>query len=209
MSLEFFLANTIKCLNAEIILHGIRCVELTDSRSIITLLSWSTYDKLCKPGFVQTYTKRMLTANSSAVKVFGRVTLMVQLEPVLPEVEQEFVITAVEGLECLARFDYLKANKAVLKLHDENFYISQFKISITLATEKKQGVQMFVIAGENIFKKSGNECLMRIKIADECEEEIPGVERLLYANQYFGLNTGLLLAAFLISMNDDSSLIRV
>ena len=86
--------NTIKFLNAEIILHGNRCVGLIDSGSSISLLSWSTYEKLGKPGIVQTYTKRVLTANNSAVNLIGRVTLLVQLQPRLPEVEQEFVITA-------------------------------------------------------------------------------------------------------------------
>ena len=67
--------NTIKCLNAEIILHGNRCVGLIDNGSSISLLSWSTYEKLGKPGIVQTYTKRVLTANNSAVKIIGRVTI--------------------------------------------------------------------------------------------------------------------------------------
>ena len=81
--------NTIKCLNAEIILHGNRCFGLIDSGSSISLLSWSTYEKLGKPGIVQTYAKRVLTANNSAVKKIGRVTFLVQLQPSLPEVEQE------------------------------------------------------------------------------------------------------------------------
>ena len=46
--------NTIKCLNAEIILHGNRCVGLINSGSRISLLSWSTYEKLGKPGIVKT-----------------------------------------------------------------------------------------------------------------------------------------------------------
>ena len=71
--------NTIKCLNSEIILHGKRCVGLIDSGSSISLLSWSTYEKLGKPRIVQTYTKRVLTANNSAVKIIGRVTLLLQL----------------------------------------------------------------------------------------------------------------------------------
>ena len=86
--------NTIKCSNAEIILRGNRCVGLTGSESSISLLSWTTYEKLGKPGIVQTYTKRVLTASNSTVKKIGRVTQLVQLHPRLPEVEQEFVITA-------------------------------------------------------------------------------------------------------------------
>ena len=51
-----------------------------------------------KPGIVQT--KRVLTAHNSAVKIIGRLTLLVQIGPRLPEVEQEFVITADKGIEC-------------------------------------------------------------------------------------------------------------
>ena len=51
--------NTIKCLNAKIILHGNRCVGLIYSGGSISFLSWSTYEKLEKPGNVQTYTKRL------------------------------------------------------------------------------------------------------------------------------------------------------
>ena len=69
---------------------------LIDSGSSISFLSWSTNEKLGKPGIVQTYVKRVLTANNSAVKIIGRVTLLVQLQPRLPEVEQEFVITAAK-----------------------------------------------------------------------------------------------------------------
>ena len=106
-------ANTIKCLKAEIILHGNRCVGLIDSGSSISLLSWTTYEKLGKPGIVQTYTNRVLTANNSAVEIIGSVTRLVQLQPRLPEVEQEFVITADEGIECLLGIDFLKTNKCV------------------------------------------------------------------------------------------------
>ena len=49
--------NTIKCVNAEIILHGNRFVGLIDSGSSISFLSWYTYEKLGQPGVVQTYTK--------------------------------------------------------------------------------------------------------------------------------------------------------
>ena len=41
--------STIKCLNAEIILHGNRCVGLKDSGSSVSLLSWSRFEKLGKP----------------------------------------------------------------------------------------------------------------------------------------------------------------
>ena len=82
------------------------------------LLSWSTCEKLGKPGIVQTYTKRVLTANNSAVQIIGRATLLVQLQPRLPEVEQVFVITAHEGIECLLGIDFLKNNKCVLNFHE-------------------------------------------------------------------------------------------
>ena len=143
--------NTIKCLNAEIILHGNRCVRLIDSGSSISILSWSTYEKLGKPGIVQTYTKRVLTANNSAVKIIGRVTLLVQLQPRISEVEQEFVITVDEGIECLLGINFLKTNKCALNLHEEKLYSSHFNISIPLTTEKTRGVQVFAVAGQNTY----------------------------------------------------------
>ena len=118
--------NIIKCLNAEIILHGNRCVGLIDSGSSISLLRWSTYEKLGKPGIVQPYAKRVLTANNSAVKIIGRVTLLVQLQPGLPEVEQEFVMTADEGIEGLLGIDFLKTNNCVLSLHEEKLFSGHF-----------------------------------------------------------------------------------
>ena len=201
--------NTIKCLNPDLILHGNRCVGLIDSGSSIPLLSWSTYKKLGKPRIVQTYTKRVLTANNSAVKTIGRVTLLVQLQPRLPEVEQEFVITADKGIECLLGIDFLKTIKFVLNLHEEKLYSSHFKISIPLTTEKMQGVQVFAFTGQNTYIQSKNESLMRIRLADENGKEIAGVEGLVEAIEDFELKTGLLLAACMISMKDGSSLIKV
>ena len=158
---------------------------------------------------MQKCTKRVLTAINSAVKIIGRIKLLVQLQPRLPEVEPEFVITADEGIECLPGIDFLKTNKCVLNLHEEKLYNSQFKISIQLTTEKTQGVQVFAIAGENTCKQSKNESLMKIKLADENGEEVPRVERLVEANEDFELKTGSLLAAYMISMKDGSSLIKV
>ena len=80
----------------------------------------------------------MLTANNSAVKTIGRVTLLIQLQPRLPETEKEFVITADEGIECLLGIEFLKTNKCVLNLHEEKLYSSLFKISIPLTTEKRK-----------------------------------------------------------------------
>ena len=201
--------NTLNCLNAEIILHVNRCVGLIDSGNSISLLSRYTYEKLGKAGIVQTYTKRVLTANNSAVKIIGRVTLLVQLQPRLPEVEQEFVITTDEGIECLLGIDFLKTNKCVLNLHEEKLYSSHFKISIPLTTEKTQGVKVFEIAGQNTYIQSKNEILMKIRLADENGEEIPGVEGLVEAIEDFDLKTGLLLAACMISMEDGWSMIKV
>ena len=201
--------NTIKCLNAEIILHGNRCVGLLDSRSSILLLSWSTYKKLGKPGIVQKYTKRVLTTNNSAVKIIGKVRLLVQLQPRLPEVEQDFVITVDEGIECLLGIDFLKTNKCVLNLHEKKLYSSHFEISIPLTTEKTQGVQLFAVAGQNTYIQGKNKILMGIGLADENGEEIPGVEGLIEVIEDFELKTGLLLAACMISMKDGSSMIRV
>ena len=171
-------------------------------------MSWSTYEKLGKPGIVQTYTKRVLTTNNSAVKIIGRVTLLVQLQPRLTEVEQEFVITADEGIECLLGTDFLKTNKCVLNLHEKKLYSSHFKNSIPLTTEKTQGVQVFAIAGPNTYIQSKSESLMKIRLADENGEEIPGVEGLVEAIEDFELKTGLLLADFMISMEDGWSLIK-
>ena len=50
---------------------------------------------------------------------------------------------------------------------------------------------------------------MRIRLADENGDEIPGVEGLVEAMEVFDLKTGLLLAACMISMKDGSSLIKV
>ena len=151
----------------------------------------------------------MLTANNSAVKTIGRVTLLVQLQPRLPEVEQEFVITADEGIECLLGIDFLETNKCVLNLHEEKLYSSHFEISIPLSTEKMQGVQIFAIAAENTYIQSKNKSLMKIRLADENVDKIPGVERLVEVNEDFELKTGLLLAACMISMEDGWSLIKV
>ena len=50
---------------------------------------------------------------------------------------------------------------------------------------------------------------MKIRLADENGEEIPGVEGLMEAIEDFELKTGLLLAACMISMKDGWSLIKV
>ena len=50
---------------------------------------------------------------------------------------------------------------------------------------------------------------MKIRLANENGEEIPGVEGLLEVNEDFELKTGLLLAACMISMEDGWSLIKV
>ena len=104
--------------------------------------------------------------------------------------------------------DFLKANKCVLNLHEEKLYSSHFKISILLITEKTQGVQVFAFAGQNTYIQSTNETLMRIRLADENGEEIPGVEGLVEAIEHFELKTGLLLAACMISMKDGASMIK-
>ena len=160
---------------------------------------------------MQTYTKRELTANNSAVKIIGRETQLVQLQPRLPEVEQEFVITAVEGMECLLGTDFLKTNKSALNLHEEKLYSSHSKISIPLTTRKMKGVQVFAVAGQNIYIQSKNESLMRMRIrsTDENGEEIPGVKGFVEAIEDFEIKTGLLLAACMISMKNGSSLIKV
>ena len=125
----------------------------------------------------------------------------------LPEVEQEFVITADEGIECLLVIDFLKTNKCVLNLHEEKLYSSHFEISIPLTTEKTQGVQVFAIAEQNTYIQSKNDGLMKIRLTDENGEEILGVEGLVEVNENFELKTGLLLAACMISMEDGWSLI--
>ena len=134
---------------------------------------------------------------------------MVQLQPRLPEVEQEFVATEDEGIECLLGVFFLTTNKCVLNLHEEKLYSRHFKNSIPLATDKTQGVHVFAVAGENTYIQSINKNLMRIRLADENGEESPGVEGLVEAVEDFELKTGLLLAAWMISMKDDSSLIKV
>ena len=134
---------------------------------------------------------------------------MVQLQQRLPEVEQEFVITADEGIECLLGIDFLKTNKIILNLHEEKLYSSHFETSKPLSTEKTQGVQAFAIAGQNNYIQSKNETLMRNRLADENGEEIPGMEGLVEAIEDFEIKTGFLLAACMISMKGGSSLIKV
>ena len=90
-----------------------RCIGLIDSGNSISFLSRSPYEELGKPGTLQTCMRRVLTANNSAVKIIGNVTLLVQLQPRPPEVEQEFVISADEDIECLLVIDFLKTNKCV------------------------------------------------------------------------------------------------
>ena len=151
----------------------------------------------------------MLTDNNSAVKIIGRVTLLLQLQTRLPEAEHEFVITAVEGIEYLLGIDFLKTNKCVLNLHEEKLYSSHFKFSIPLTTEKTQDIQVFAIAGQNTYIQSKNESLMKIRLADENGEEVPGVEGLVEAIEDFELKTGSFLAACMISMKDGWSLLKV
>ena len=50
---------------------------------------------------------------------------------------------------------------------------------------------------------------MRIRLADENGEEIPGMEGLAEAIEDFELKTGLLLAACMISMKDGSIMIKI
>ena len=119
------------------------------------------------------------------------------------------MITADEGIECLLGIDFRKTNKYVLNLLEEKLYISHFKISIPLTTEKTQHVQVFGIAGRKTYIQSKNESLMKIKLADENGEEIPRVEGLVEAIEDFELKTGLLLAACMISMKEGWSLIKV
>ena len=153
----------------------------------------------------------MLTANNSLFKIIGRVTLLVQKQTRPPEVEQELVITADDGIECLLGIDFLKVNKCVLNLHEEKLYSSHFKISKPLTKEKTQGVQVFRVAGQNTYKQNKNESLMKIRLADENREEIPGMEGIkgVEAIEDFELKTVLFLAAFMIPMKNGSSLIKV
>ena len=102
---------------------------------------------------LQTYTKQVLAANNSAVKIIGRVMLLVQSHTRLKEVEHEF-ITADKGIEYLLWIEFLKTIKCVLNLHEEKLHSSRFKISIPLSTEKRQGVPVFAIARQNTCRKS-------------------------------------------------------
>ena len=43
--------------------------------------------------------------------MIGKVTLLVELQPRLPEVEQDFVITADGGIECLQGIDFVNTNE--------------------------------------------------------------------------------------------------
>ena len=86
--------------------------------------------------------------------------------------------------------------KYVLNLHEEKLYSSQFKVSIPLATEKTQGVQVFAIARQNTYIQSKSKSLMR----DENGEKIPRVQGLVEATEGFEMEIGLRLAACIISI---------
>ena len=68
------------------------------------------------------------------MKLIGRVTLLVQLHTRLPEIEQKFLVTADQVIECLQVIEFLKTNNCVLNLHEEKLYSSYFEISIALTT---------------------------------------------------------------------------
>ena len=58
--------------------------------------------------------------------------LLVQLQPRLLDIEQEFVITAVEAMECLLANSFLKTNKIVFNLREKELYSSHCKVLIPL-----------------------------------------------------------------------------
>ena len=131
---------------------------------------------------------------------------MVQLQPRLPEVEQEFVITTDEGIECLLGIDFLKTNKCVLNLHEEKLYSSHFQYR---SPQRKRKVFKFLqFRDKTLIYRVKTKSLMKIRLADENVEEIPGVEGLVEAIEDFELMTGLILAASMISMKDGWSLIK-
>ena len=127
-TIRFCSTNKIKCPNTEIVLSVNICVGLIDSWCGVLLLSCYIYKKLGEPGIVQIYTKWLVTAIESAVKITVRVTLLVQFKLRIAEVEHELVITADEVIECLLGIDFLKTNKCVLSVHEEKIYISQLNI---------------------------------------------------------------------------------
>ena len=82
------------------------------------------------------YTQKVLRTNNSIVKIIGRVTLLIQLQPRLQEVEQKVVITADKGVECLLGIDFLKTNKCFLSLQEEKLYSIHFKVQYRLPQRK-------------------------------------------------------------------------
>ena len=105
--------------------------------------------------------------------------------------------------------DFMKTNKHVLNWHKANLYSSQNKNSTSLTTDKTQVVQVFVIAEENTWIQSKNKCSMKIRLADENGEEIAEMDILVKAIKDFELKTGLLLADYIISMKNSSSLTKM
>ena len=115
--------NKIKCLNTEFLLQREQASKLIDNGSSISFLSWSTDKELWKSENVRKYTKRWLTGKNSTVKIIRRVILLVQLQPRLTGVEQEFVITAHDVIKSLVGIDFMKTNKRVLNWHEPKWYI--------------------------------------------------------------------------------------
>ena len=82
----------------------------------------------------------MLTANNSDVKIIGRSTLLVQLQPRLPEVDKEYVITLDEAIGCLFGIEFLKTNNCVLNLHEKNY------TAVSLKFQSRKVFRFFAIA---------------------------------------------------------------
>ena len=105
--------------NAEILIHGNKCVGLIDSGSSVSLVSQDTCDRLGKPGKLEKYDKRVIAANNSAVQIVGKVKLFVQFKPKTQEIEQEFLVTADNCIDCIFGVDFLIQTKCVVNIGDK------------------------------------------------------------------------------------------
>ena len=169
-------ANAYKCFNTELIIHGHKCIGLVDSGSSVSLISQGTYERLGKPGKLEAYNKRVLAANNSSVQIVGKVNLFVQFKPRTQEIEQEFLVTAEECIECIIGIDFLVRTKCVLNIAEKQMYSNRLQLSVPLTTDKYEVTQTFAVSTKNEIVPSKHEALINIQLKDGNNEETPGKE---------------------------------
>ena len=202
-------ANAYKCFNTELIIHGHKCIGLVDSGSSVSLISQGTYERLGKPGKLEAYNKRVLAANNSSVQIMGKVNLFVQFKPKTQEIEQEFLVTAEECIECIIGIDFLVRTKCVLNIADKQMYSNRLQLSVPLTTDKYEVTQTFAVSTKNEIVPSKHEALINIHLRDGNNEETPGKEGFVEGIEGFQDRTGLIVASCMVSPKQGQALIKV